>query len=242
MKVSVSAIIHGEPGSGKSWAGGTTPAPRLLLDAEGGGRFCPRNHPMGPTWDPLTQPPPVWDGVWQSCFVNVQDWATFDAAFQWLATDDHPFKSVVIDSLTELQKRLVDQVSGIAQPTMQNWGEILRRMEDKCRGLRDLSVRSTNPLEAVVVICLSHKRDEQLRPFVKGSLELSLPGFFDIVAFMYTDQDDATGEIHHRALVAPINNIVAKDRTNVLVGKHGPALPEVDVSQWLADITERFGG
>lgn len=239
MKVSVSAIIHGEPGSGKSWAGATAPAPRLLLDAEGGGRFAPRNHPMV-MWNPLTEAPPEWDGKWQACFVSVQDWATFDAAHKWLASGEHPFRSVVLDSLTELQKRLVDAVSGINQPTMQQWGEVLRRMEDKARAFRDLAVRPDNPLEAVVAICLSHKRDDQTRPFVKGSLELSLPGFFDVVAYMFTSQDEATGAISHNALIAPLNNIVAKDRTNMLIQHYGPAVPEVNVTEWLDLIRPLF--
>lgn len=232
MKTSISAILHGEPGSGKSWAGATSPAPRLLLDAEGGGRFCPANHPMI-SWNPLTQPVPEWDGKWQSCFVSVQDWLTFDAASQVLASGNHPFKSVVLDSLTELQKRLVDAVSGINQPTMQQWGEVLRRMEDKVRAFRDLAVREENSLEAVIAICLSHKRDEQVRPMVKGSLELSLPGFFDIVCYLYTAQDEATSEVKHQGLIAPLSGIIAKDRTNVLIQTFGPAVPSVNVSEWL---------
>jgi hypothetical protein len=191
-------------------------------------------------WNPLTEAPPEWDGKWQACFVSVQDWATFDAAHQWLASGQHPFRSVVLDSMTELQKRLVDAVSGIAQPTMQQWGEVLRRMEDKARAFRDLAVREDNPLEAVIAICLSHKRDEQVRPYVKGALELSLPGFFDVVAFMYTDQDEATGVISHRGLIAPLNGIVAKDRTNMLIQTYGPALPEVNVVEWLDLIRPLF--
>lgn len=142
--------------------------------------------------------------------------------------------------MTELQKRLVDAVSGINQPTMQQWGEVLRRMEDKSRAFRDLAVRDDNPLEAIIAICLSHKRDDQIRPFVKGSLELSLPGFFDVVAFMFTDQDEATGVISHRGLIAPLNGIVAKDRTNMLIQHYGPAVPEVNVEHWLDLIRPLF--
>lgn len=238
MKTSISAIFHGEPGTGKSTAGATSPAPRLLLDAEGGSRYAENNHPMV-SWNPLTEAPPKWDGVWQSCFVSVQDWATFEAAHQWLASGEHPFKSVVLDSLTELQKRLMDAVSGVAQPTMQQWGEVLRRMEEKARAFRDLTIREDNSLEAVILICLSHKRDDQVRPFVKGSLELSLPGLFDIVAYMYTAQDEGTGEVLYQALLAPIKGIVAKDRTNVLT-KDGPAVAYVNVTEWLDAIRARF--
>lgn len=238
-KASISALIHGEPGSGKSWLSATGPAPRLLLDAEGGSRFCKRNHPMV-KWDPKVGPPPEWDGVWQSCFVNVYDWLTFDAAHKWLAQEPHPFKSVVIDSFTELQKRLVDSVSGIQQPTMQQWGEILRRMEDKARALRDLAVRDDNALEAVVVICLSHKKDDQLRPFVKGSLELSLPGFFDVVLYTYTAQEEATNTMLYQGLIAPVNNIIAKDRTNVLIEKYGPAVQDTKITDWLELINDAY--
>jgi hypothetical protein len=238
-KASLSILFHGEPGSGKSWAGATAPEPRLLLDAEGGSRFCPLNHPMV-TWDPTSGPPPEYDGTWKSCFVSVRDWRTFDAAHQWLASGQHPFKSVVLDSFTELQKRLVDTVAGITQPTQQQWGEVLRRMEDKARAFRDLAVDPANPLEAVVAICLSHRRDEQVRPFVKGSLELSLPGFFDVVAYMYTATDEGTGEIAHQSLLVPINSIIAKDRTNMLITKYGPAAPYVNVTEWLDLIRPLF--
>lgn len=239
MKPKVSVLIHGYSGDGKSWAGATSPAPRLLIDAEGGGRFVPKNHPII-SWDPVTQPCPEWDGVWQSCFVTVPNWATFDAAHQWLISGQHPFKSVVIDSITELQKKLVDAVAGLNQPTMAQWGEVLRRMEDKVRAFRDLTLIESNPLEAVIVLALATMKDGKVQPFVKGALVSSLPSFFDIVAYVYTQNDESTGNILHPALISPLNGIVAKDRTNMILSKYGPAVPEVDISEWLSIIAPLF--
>ena len=97
MSQTLAAVIHGESGSGKSYFGGSAPGPRLILDAEGGSRFI-KNNKRKIMWDPLTEKPPVNDGSWDACFVQVLNWKTLHAAYQWLASGQHEFKSVVIDS------------------------------------------------------------------------------------------------------------------------------------------------
>jgi hypothetical protein len=233
MKATLAAIVHGEAGTGKSTVCGTTPAPRLILDAEGGSLFVRENLPSI-TWNPRTEPVPVYDGTWNSVNVAVHDWATLVAAYNVLASGQHPFKSVVLDSLTEAQKRLIDNVSGTDQSSMQDWGIILRYLEDLVRKFRDLAKHPTNPMEAVVMTCLSHLRDDHVRPFLKGQLELTLPSFYDIVGYMSTDMNGATGAMDYKMLLQPQNNVVAKDRTGVITQQYGAQSVNSNFTTWLA--------
>lgn len=233
----LAAVIHGESGSGKSYFGGTTPAPRLILDCEGGSRFIRANR-RKKFWDPLKEPVPENDGTWDACFVNVRDWQTLYAAYSVLANGDHPFRSVVVDSLTEAQKRLIDDVAGVDQPTLQEWGTVGRNLEDMVRKLRDLTFHPSKPLDAVVLLCLSHQRDNELRPFLKGQIELTLPGFVDVVGYLYTDA--SSGAVKHYMLIAPARNIIAKDRTAILTEKYGLAVEDANFSEWLRLLDEEF--
>lgn len=246
MTQHLAAVVHGESGSGKSHFGGTTPRPRLILDAEGGSRFIRANKrrtlPNGTKrWDPLTEEPPVDDGTWDACFVEVSSWGQIYAALKWLESGRHSFNSVVIDSLTEAQKRLVDDVAGVEQPTQQDWGTILRNLEDVVRKFRDLQLHTTRPM-SVLLLCLTHLRDGETRPFLKGQLELSLPAFVDVVGYMYTMVSTTEGNtVDHHMLITAANKIIAKDRTGALTDKYGMTIQDADFEEWLDVLTAEFG-
>lgn len=239
MSQTLAAVIHGESGAGKSFFGGTTPSPRLVLDSEGGSRFIKANR-RSVKWDPLTQEPPKADGTWDACFVQVTTWKQLYAAYQWLSSGRHGFKSVIIDSLTEAQKRLVDDIAGVDQPTLQDWGTIGRNLEDMIRKFRDLTVHETNPV-SVIMLCLSHLRDGETRPYLKGQLELSLPAFVDVVGYLYTEASQTENKIERRMLIEPANKIIAKDRTGALVDKYGSVVPNANFSTWLEILEAEFG-
>jgi hypothetical protein len=229
------AVIHGEPGVGKSTLSASAPGPVLVLDAEGGFRFV-RGRKV--KWDPVNEPVPE-VGDWDYCIVPVMDWATVHAAHKVLQSGNHPFNSVVLDSLTEIQKRLVDNVAGIEQPSQQQWGQILRSMEDFVRKLRDLTFHPVQPIQAVIFLCLTHHRDGVFRPYVKGSLELSLPAFVDVVGYLYT-QTDASGELERILLIQPTAEFEAKDRTGVLTENYGSTIPSPNITEILDTIQTLF--
>lgn len=237
--VTLAAVVHGESGSGKSTLGGTTPVPRLVLDAEGGSRYV-KAHRRRIKWDPINESAPEWDGSWDTCIVTILDWRTLYAAYERLSTGDHPFRSLIVDSLTEAQKRLVDDVAGTDQPTLQDWGTIGRNFEDMIRRLRDLTFHPVKPIEAVLLICLSHLRDGETRPFLKGQIELTLPAFVDVVGYLFTDTQGG-GTIERRLLIEPANNIIAKDRTGALLETYGPVVTNANISEWLEIIQAEFG-
>jgi hypothetical protein len=102
-------MVYGESKVGKSTFAVTAPYPRLMLDVEGGHRFLPINVKY---WDPLREEPPAADGTWDTCVVNVTDYDTVLKAYQWLQIGKHQFKSLIIDSVSELQVKCVDNIAG----------------------------------------------------------------------------------------------------------------------------------
>lgn len=240
MSQTLAAVIHGESGAGKSYFGGSAPGPRLVLDAEGGSRFVSANKRKR-SWDPLTELPPEDDGSWDACFVEILEWKSLYAAYQVLASGDHPFNSVIIDSLTEAQKRLVDDVAGVDQPSLQEWGVIGRHLEDMIRKLRDLTRHKTRPI-SVLMLCLSHLRDGQTRPYLKGTIELNLPAFVDVVGYLYTLPSTTTaGAVDRKMLVVPVNDIIAKDRSGAIADHYGSVVDNANFSEWLEVLEAEFG-
>lgn len=225
----LSAVIHGESGVGKSWLGDTAPKPLLVLDVEGGSRFTKSRKVK---WNPLSEAPPEPDGTWDACVVFAQDFHTISTAYQWLASGRHPFRSVVLDSLTEAQKRCLDQIAGTEQPDQQDWGSLLRAMEDLVRKLRDLTFHPTRPLDAVLILALTHHRDGRFRPMMKGQIELTLPGFVDLVGYLYPEADER-GELRRKLLIQPLGTFQAKDRTHRLTEHYGPVIVDPDVGLML---------
>ena len=176
---SLTIMVYGESKVGKSTFAVTAPYPRLMLDVEGGHRFLPINVKY---WNPLTEEPPLADGTWDTVVVQVRDYDVVMKAFQWLQSGKHQFKSLIIDSISELQVKCMDNIAGTEQMKMQQWGERLRHMGALLRDLRDLTMHPTQPLEAVVLTAMARKgQDGVYRPYLQGQLAIQAPYFYDLL-------------------------------------------------------------
>jgi len=176
---SLTVMVYGESKVGKSTFAVTAPYPRLMLDVEGGHRFLPI---VVKYWDPLREEPPIADGSWDTVVVTVRDYDTVIKTYQWLQLGRHHFKSLIIDSISELQVKCMDSIAGTEQMKMQQWGELLRHMGGLLRDLRDLTMHPTNPLEAVVLTAMSRtSQDGRHRPYLQGQLAIQAPYFYDIL-------------------------------------------------------------
>jgi hypothetical protein len=222
---SLTIVVHGESGVGKSWFADTAPGPRLVLDVEGGVRFTPSQKV---TWDPRNTPPDLGDDQDASAVVPVRDLAVLQQTFQWLNAGQHPFRSVVIDSLTEAQKRAVDQIAGTAQMKTQDWGSLLRKMEQMVRAFRDLTMHPVKPLECVVFVCGTKTGEDGIaRPHLQGQMGTTLPYYVDVVAHMGVGLGD-NGGLTRASTFAPIGGVVAKDRTGRLgTSMTDPSIPRM---------------
>ena len=183
---SLTLMVYGESKVGKSTFAVTAPYPRLMLDVEGGHRFLPI---VPKYWDPMTEEPPVADGTWDTTVVQVRDYDTVLKAFQWLQSGKHQFKSLIIDSISELQVKCMDNIAGTEQMKMQQWGELLRHMGALLRDLRDLTMHPTQPLEAVILTAMARRgQDGVYRPYLQGQLATQAPYFYDVLGAITVEE------------------------------------------------------
>ncbi len=235
------ALVHGEPDAGKSWLGQTTPAPRLVLDAEGGSRHVRKivngraeRVPMV-RWDPMRDAPPVDDGTWEMCEVYVRDFNVIKRVYQYLNEGAHPFRSVVLDSLTEIQKRCKDAISGEGTPSERQWGELLIQMEQMIRlQFRDLTFHPTHPIECIVVLALTQERgrNSKSRPAVQGALGTSLPGYVDLEGYLASSLGD-DGIPERRMLIHNHELYEAKCRLHDLTEHYGSVIANPNFTDML---------
>lgn len=183
---SLSVLIHGPSKAGKSTLAATAPYPRLLLDAEGGHKFLPLNMKY---WDPVRETPPTADGSWDTIVVPVREYDTVMRVYQWLDSGQHQFKSVIVDSISELQVKCLENVAGKNQMTQQQWGELLRHMGALLRDMRDLAMHPTNPLEAIVMTAMSRTgSDGRYHPYLQGQLAIQAPYFVDLLGYLRVEE------------------------------------------------------
>lgn len=210
----LSTVIHAESGVGKSWLADTAPAPRLILDAEGGSKFTPSQPKV--YWDPMKEAPPLGQ---ETVIVFVRDFQTMQRSYEWLNSGQHDFASVGLDSVTELQKRCKDAIralEGMGGMRIQDWGTLLDDMELLVRQFRDLWMHPIKPVPVTTFITTTAIDDKGMyRPHVQGGLKLSLPYFVDVVGYLYVATTDV-GELERRLLVQPAPGFIAKDRTDRL--------------------------
>ena len=184
---SLTIMVYGESKVGKSSFAVTAPYPRLMLDVEGGHRFLPINIKY---WDPMTEEPPLADGTWDTVVVKVNEYDVVMKTFQWLQSGKHQFKSLIIDSISELQVKCMDNIAGTEQMKMQQWGELLRHMGALLRDLRDLTMHPTQPLEAVILTAMARKgQDGVYRPYLQGQLAIQAPYFYDILGAIVVETE-----------------------------------------------------
>lgn len=190
---SLTMLVHGASKSGKSTFAISTPAPRLLLDVEGGARFLPIRPKK---WDPAN-PPPEPDGTWNTAVVQTRDWGTVEKTYGWLETGDHPFRALSLDSVSEVQQRHIEQVGHRRQMTQAQWGDTFRAVTGLIRDIRDLTMHPSRPLEAVVMTAMTRQINGMWRPWCQGQTATILPYLLDVTGYLWIDlvPNELTGEV-----------------------------------------------
>lgn len=199
----ISIVVHGEAKVGKSTFASTAPTPMLYLDGENASRFLrrPDQTPFRrKSWNPMTEAPPKNDGSWDLCVVKVKNWAVAEKARDYLKTGNHEFRSVVLDSISEIQDKLKKSIlegTGTTQLKMQDWGRLLQSMAAFLRDFRDLSTDEDTTIEAIVILAMSRKIDGTMKPHLEGQVVQQVPYLYDITSYLYKTQvrDETTGEV-----------------------------------------------
>lgn len=198
-------LIYGEAGVGKTWLAGSAsrvPAMRnvLYVDAEAG-KTTLREHP-----DVEIAP--------------AKRWNDYVAIYSALKAGGHNYRTVVLDSLSEILEQCKDQVMAEMKldpdneardediPSIREWGKLQVRMLRLIRLYRDLPMH---------VIFIAHAERVQLKtgkhkwmPMLNGKMQMKVPQIPDIVFFMYNQEVD--GEQKRLMLTTQTDNAVAKVR------------------------------
>lgn len=232
MIEAVSWLIHGSSKVGKSTLADSQPVPHLHFDAEGGmgTRFTKSRKKL---WDPTKQHPPTYDGSWDTCVVHVRDYNTVKFGYDWLNSGQHPFVSVTLDSVSEVQQRGVDSLVGKDAMKIQDWGELLREVSTLVRQFRDLANHPTKPIKSVMLIAMTTQKDGKWRPYVQGQLADRLPYYVDVCGYLFVQQLPNSDEFIRRLLVSPHPEFEAGERVG---GKLGLVVDSPNVAKMIDDI------
>lgn len=148
------------------------------------------------------------------------------------------YKTVVIDSLTELQKldmRTIMQeqysrkpdTTDVDVPSQREWGKNGERIRRIVRAFRDL------PLNTIMTALAASEKDEgsgvvSFYPMLPGKMRAEVPGYFDIVGYL-SAAEERNGEVIVRRLqLAKTRRVIAKDRTDSLGNLlENPTIPEM---------------
>lgn len=213
MLETLSILIHADSKVGKSTLGATCPPPVLIVDAEGSTKFLPIARTE---WDPISQAPPVYDGTWTHCIVTVRDFNTVLRTFAWLQSGQHPFRSVVIDSISEIQRKLKSMIVGTESMKIQQWDQLLIGMDSIIRGIRDLTLHPTHPIQVAVFIAETRETNGKWRPYMQGQIGVALPYWMDVVGYLFVAEvlaaDQQTVVPQRQLLIVPNPQFEAGER------------------------------
>lgn len=235
----LSMLIYGKAKVGKTtFAVETSPAPRLVLDVESSSRFIKGKKVY---WDPV-KPPPADDGTWDICIVSVDKFEVALKAFEWLSSGKHPFKTVILDSISELQVKAQESVNGRSQMQTQHWGQLLNKISFFGRDLRDLTTNKNKQVEAVIItatekITTSENLPPTHAPFLQGQVAGQIPYWYDICGYYYATQDKAPD-----GSTVKNRNLLIGDHPQYESGNRVPGLEDVLFNPNITDILDQVFG
>lgn len=217
-------LVYGKPGEGKTVLAGSATevedmSPVLFIDCEGGTVALKNTYPKAHRIR-VTQ---TLDG--KNLLV---DWKMIEAIYQELRRGKHDYQTVVIDSLSELQrismeivmKQMLSGPSGAGRDpdiaSQREWGKVQEQLRRVVRQFRDL------PMHTIFITHVATRGDDGIEryPSLPGKLANEVAGFVDLVLFLYTKQvqnkETKKSEIKRAISCAASPTLVAKDRTGIL--------------------------
>jgi hypothetical protein len=222
-------MVYGKSGVGKTRLAGSAhevPEMRrvLYIDIEGGIMTLRKDFPEVET-------------------VRIKTWDDMQLVYQQLFAGGHGFKTVILDSLTEIQKFNMDEIMrklidknedrDLDVPSLREWGKNLEQTRRFVRAFRDL------PLNVIFTALVREDKDRMQRPVNLPSLSGKMAGevaaFLDIV--LYYSMKEQDGKQVRVLQSAATESTIAKDRSGLLP----PVMVEPDM-EMLYDLIVRKTG
>jgi phage nucleotide-binding protein len=220
----INALIYGEAGAGKTFLLGTADddkrmKPMLIVDVEGGLTTIKHRSEV--------------DVVTVRTMKEVEN--LYNKLYHSIDKGGIYYKTVGIDSLTELAdldmrtvmkeayQRLPDKVD-IDVPSPREWGKVRNHIRLIVRAFRDLPCHVV--YTAHIGVLAEDGQPTKYFPGFAGKLGREIPGFMDVVGYLYTDTKE--GVVNRYLQVVGSRRVVAKDRTSTLGDViENPTLPSM---------------
>ena len=175
--------------------------------------------------------------------------------YEYLRKGNHPYKSVAVDSLTEIQKlglaefvygasgldeSFLGSVINLKSAEIQHWGKSASQMGMMVRYFRDLPMHTFFTTLTVV------HQDEitgkiTFNLALPGKQAAEIPGIPDIVGYLDVQKDPATKQNKRVIFFQPDGKIIAKDRTDSLGAGMSLEKDEKSVTKMLDIIWKEYG-
>jgi hypothetical protein len=197
---SFTMLLMGPPKAGKTLLAGTASevealSPVLVMAVEDGSSVLARDYP-------------------DVDVVEIQDWATAAAVINAVAEGTTKYKTLIVDTLGELQEHMKDHITngGKSDMRIQDWGTI----KDNTVNTVKLLHRST--VNAIFITHAEQVKDENsgaisIQPYLLGKASLGeVPKVVDIIAYLAVAQDKATKQNFRVLQTGQDGKIMAGDR------------------------------
>lgn len=146
----------------------------------------------------------------------------------YLRNEDHPYRTLIIDSLSELAQKNLDIIvetetarnskrnGDVDNVWLEDYGKSTQQMRRTIREFRDL------PMHVLFTCHAASSKDqhgvEQVFPALTPKLRTSVLGYMDVVGFMYTTFEEPKEEgedpvMVRKLLTRPYGKWIAKDRS-----------------------------
>lgn len=250
----INMLIYSPPGHGKTTLLGTAVdddriSPMLLLDFEAGiDSIMSKCNVIGSV-DELSQHKA---SIHKIDVLRIAHWSDFAAVIEFLKTKASLYKSVALDSLSEMNYlNLTEVITQAVTRTprhdadvaeMQDYLRSSFQMRKLVRLFRDLSVNSFWTAGVQETVDPLSKLPEFI-PALTGKLAREIPGLVLVVGYLAIMEDEQA--VSHRSLMTqPVGRFSAKDRSEG--GKLGayvidPTLPKIFDLLGVAHLTAKGG-
>lgn len=218
----VKVLVYGDSGMGKTMMCATAPAP-YILSAEGGTLSLSRKnlerlHGVGNPH--ITYDIPV------AKIVTVDDLTYMHNLFA-TNQDNGQFKTICIDSITEIGEVVLSNAKRTVKDPRQAYGELIEKMLMTVKAFRDLPGRN------VFITAKMEPMKDETTGIVKNGPSMpgqklgpALPYYFDEVLKLGVNKDAQGNPFRYLQTVADLQNI-AKDRSGALDPMEPPHLAHV---------------